>query len=183
VSTRADWLPCPAPALRSGTSARPPCSSGLTPGGRFDDWLAAALVTVTFAVSWLTFRQRARKRGARYRRGFGLAAVIGLIIILPPTAIAVFFAGPFAVFGPGLLTAGIALHNRFLAWWGGLVGAVGILEGYFGITNRMTISLWAEWEHPAIFLSLGVLTVTAGVIALWRENRAQGSQVTVAAAA
>jgi hypothetical protein len=46
-----------------------------------------------------------------------------------------------------------------------------VFEGFFGITNRLPLSLWAVWEHPAIFLILALMTVLAGIAAWLRENR------------
>jgi hypothetical protein len=87
--------------------------------------------------------------------------------------IATVYAGPFLVFGLGLLVAGIWQRNRFLAGWAVLIGGVGVFEGFFGITNRLSASVWREWEHPAIYLILALLTVLAGLIARSRENRAR----------
>ena len=47
-----------------------------------------------------------------------------------------------------------------------------MFEGFFGITNRLPMSVWADWEHPAIFLALGVLTVAAGIAMRAREIEA-----------
>jgi hypothetical protein len=168
------------PLLLSGAAITAACIPQLIWPGTWSlpgSWLAAALLTVAFAACWLTFRRRAKKNGGRYRRGFGIAALIGLVLSLPPLAIAVVWAGPFTVFGIGLLAAGVALSNRFLAWWAGLIGAVGIFEGFFGITNRLPLWLWAGWEHQAIFLFLGVATIAAGVITRLRENQARTAAV------
>jgi hypothetical protein len=140
--------------------------------GPIEDWQTAMALTVGFAVLWLIFRRRADRAGLRRPPGFFIATIIGLALILTPLAIALFYAGPFAVLGPGLLTAGVRLHNRFLAIWAAVVGSIGILEGFFGITNRLPMSVWADWEHPAIFLALGILTVVAGIVMRVRENQA-----------
>lgn len=140
--------------------------------GGFDyDWIAGVLLTAAFAAIWLLFQWRATRRGQRYPAGFGIAAIIGLVLCLPPAFIGLLVAGPFVVFGPGLLVAGIRQRNGFLTAWAAAIGFVGIFEGFFGITNRLPGSVWAEWEHPAIYLSLGLLTVLAGFVALTRENR------------
>lgn len=39
-----------------------------------------------------------------------------------------------------------------------------MFEGFFGITNRLPMGIWAAWEHPAIYLLLGALTLLAGTI-------------------
>jgi hypothetical protein len=54
-----------------------------------------------------------------------------------------------------------------------LIGGTGVFEGFFGITNRLSSSVWREWEHPAIYLVLALLTVLAGLIARRQENRAR----------
>jgi hypothetical protein len=41
----------------------------------------------------------------------------------------------------------------------------GVFEGFFGTTNRLPSSMWAGWEHPAIYLLLALLTILAGLIA------------------
>jgi hypothetical protein len=46
------------------------------------------------------------------------------------------------------------------------------LACFFGSTNRLPLSVWAAWEHPAIYLLLAVLTVLAGMATWLRENRA-----------
>lgn len=137
----------------------------------FDDWPTAVGLTIGFAVLWLTFRRRADRAGLRRPAGFGNAAIIGVAFCFTPLALAVVYAGPFAVLGSGLLTAGVGLRNRFLTIWAAAIGAIGVFEGFFGITNRLPLSLWAEWEHPAIFLALGILTVIAGLVMRVRENQ------------
>jgi hypothetical protein len=102
--------------------------------------------------------------------GFGLAAIIGLAVNLPPLFVALVYAGPFIVFALGLITVGIKLRNRTLISWGAVVGGIGIFEGFFGITNRLSSSLWADWEHPVIYLLLGVVTFVGGIVVGWREN-------------
>jgi hypothetical protein len=62
-------------------------------------------------------------------------------------------------------------RSGFLAVWAIVIGGIGVFEGFFGITNRLPLSLWAAWEHPAIFLILALMTVLAGIAAWLRENR------------
>lgn len=129
-----------------------------------------AVLTMTFGVLWLIFRSRAARHGLKYQRGFGIAAVIGAIMWLPPFFGVFFIAGPFALLGPVLFFAGVGLSNYFLAGWATVVGTLGIFEGFFGITNRLPASLWAGWEHPAIFLGLGILTIATGMVARRLES-------------
>jgi len=142
--------------------------------GPLADWPTAVILTISFAVLWWTFRLRAAARGMTRPPGFGIAAIIGLVAVLPPFFVAVVIAGPFIVFGLGLAAAGIKVRNRLLATWGLAVGGVGVFEGFFGITNRLPVSVWAGWEHPAIYLMLGILTVFAGIVARMGETRASG---------
>jgi hypothetical protein len=86
--------------------------------------------------------------------------------------VALVYAGPFIVFALGLITVGLKLHNRMLISWGTVVGGIGVFEGFFGITNRLSLSLWADWEHPVIYLLLGIVTLLGGVVVSWRENPA-----------
>jgi hypothetical protein len=136
------------------------------------DGLTAVMLTLAFTVLWLMFRRRAAVRGMRRPRGFGLAAIIGLAANLPPFFIALAYAGPFIVFALGLVTVGIRLRNRRLGSWGIVVGGIGVFEGFFGITNRLSVSLWAGWEHPLIYLLLGIMTLLGGIVASRRENSA-----------
>ena len=80
--------------------------------------------------------------------------------------------GPFLIFGVGLLVTARWQRSAFLAVWAIVVGGIGVFEGFFGITNRLPLSLWAAWEHSAIFLILALLTVLTGIAAWRRENRA-----------
>jgi hypothetical protein len=140
--------------------------------GLFGDlWTAAALAS-GFAVLWLTFLRRAARAGMRRPPGFGLATIIGLVFIVSPLAVVLVYAGPFVVLGSGLLAAGVKLRNRFLTAWAVVIGAIGVFEGFFGITNRLPMSVWADWEHPAIYLALGILTLAAGIVMRMRENKA-----------
>ena len=69
--------------------------------------------------------------------------------------------GPFILFGAGLLMVASWQRNALLAWWAVLAGGLGVFEGFFGITNRLPASVWRTWEHPAIYLALGILAVLA----------------------
>jgi hypothetical protein len=140
--------------------------------GLLDDWPTAVLITAGFAVLWLVFRRRAAACGMSRPSGLGIAALIGLAAILPPFIVGLVYAGPFLVFGLGLAVAGLRLRNRTLTSWALIVGGVGVFEGFFGITNRLPTAIWAAWEHPAIYLILGLLTLVAGVIIRTRERRA-----------
>ena len=86
-------------------------------------------------------------------------------------ALVLIFAGPFVIFGLGLIVAG-EVGNRFLARWALVIGALGVFEGFFGITNRLPYSLWSPWEHSAIYLAAGVLTLLAGILVRVREDHA-----------
>jgi hypothetical protein len=144
--------------------------TGSSPGvGPVADWPTAVALTIAFAVLWLTFRRRADRAGMRRPPGFGIATIIGLALVFP-FVVALVYAGPFAVLGAGLLVAGVKLRNRFLTSWAVVIGAIGVFEGFFGITNRLPTSVWAAWEHPAIYLALGILTLAAGIVMRVREN-------------
>ena len=145
----------------------PQLSSG--PG----DTLAVLMMTLAFAAIWLASRLRAAHAGAGGGAGFGAASVLGLFLVLAIVGLmAQAFTGPFLVFGVGLLVTAIYQRNAFLAVWAIVIGGIGVFEGFFGITNRLPLSLWAAWEHPAIYLILAFMTVLAGIIAWLRENRA-----------
>jgi hypothetical protein len=136
------------------------------------DWLAGVLMTAAFVVLWLVYRRRALQGGVGSSAGFGAAAVLGLACTASIAAVAMSFTGPFLIFGLGLLFVGIWQRNRFLAGWATVIGGIGVFEGFFGITNRISASAWRQWEHPAIYLALALLTVAAGLVARRRENRA-----------
>ena len=140
--------------------------------GPVGDWPAGVLMTAAFAVMWLVYRRRALRAGVGRPAGFGVATALGLFFTMSIGLIAMAFAGPFLVFGLGLLVAGIWRRNRFLVGWAVLIGGIGVFEGFFGITNRLPYSWSGEWAHPAIYLVLALLTVLAGLIARSLENRA-----------
>jgi hypothetical protein len=142
----------------------------VAPGG--GDWLTGVLLTAAFAVLWWTYRHRALRGGVGRPAGFGAATALGLILI-SIGLILLQFMGPFILFGPGLLMVASWQRNAVLAWWAVLAGGLGVFEGFFGITNRLPASVWRSWEHPAIYLALGVLTVLASLAARRRENRGQ----------
>lgn len=144
--------------------------SWLPGAGAFADLCTVAALLLAFAVLWLAFRRRAARLGMRIASGFGAAAVIALAMLLT-LGITVMYAGPFLLFGVGLLIAGWRLANRFLVVWALAIGGVGVFEGFFGITNRLPASAWAPWEHEAIYLVLGTATVLAGMVQWRREDR------------
>lgn len=142
-------------------------NAGVLGGG---DSFTGLLLTAAFAVLWWTYRRRALRDGVGRPAGFGAATVLGLILLSVGLVLLV-YAGSFILFGAGLLMVASWQRNALLAWWAVLAGGLGVFEGFFGITNRMPFSLWRAWEHPAIYLALGILTVLAGLAARLRENR------------
>jgi hypothetical protein len=98
--------------------------------------------------------------------------VVGACFTLSVGVIAMAFAGPFVIFGLGLLVAGCWQRSRLLIGWALLVGGTGVFEGFFGITNRLPAAVWRQWQHPAIYLALAVATALAGLVTRWQENRA-----------
>jgi hypothetical protein len=142
-------------------------NTGVLGGG---DWFTGLLLTAAFAVLWLTYRRRARRDGVGRPAGFGAATVLGLILLSIGLLLLVYM-GPFILFGAGLLMVASWQRNALLAWWAVLAGGLGVFEGFFGITNRLPFSVWRTWEHPAIYLALGILTVLAGLAARLRENQ------------
>jgi hypothetical protein len=142
-------------------------NTGLPGGG---DWFTGLLLTAAFAVLWWIYRRRALHEGVGRPAGFGAAAVLGLIL-LSIGLVLLLFMGPFILFGAGLLMVATWQRNALLASWAVLAGGLGVFEGFFGITNRLPVSVWRTWEHPAIYLALGILTVLAGLATRLRENR------------
>jgi len=139
-----------------------------TPGG--GDWFTGLLLTATFAVLWWIYRRRAVRDGVGRPTGFGAATMLGLILLSIGLVLLV-YTGPFIIFGVGLLIVASWQRNALLAWWAVLAGGLGVFEGFFGITNRLPGSVWRVWEHPAIYLALGIVTVLAGLAARLRENQ------------
>lgn len=152
----------------------------VTQGGNTDgpagvlggDWFTGLILTAAFAVLWWIYRRRALRDGVGRPAGFGAATVLGLFL-LSIGLVLLMFMGPFILFGLGLLMVASWQHNALLAWWAVLAGGLGVFEGFFGITNRLPTSVWGAWEHSAIYLALGILTVLAGLAARRRENRVQ----------
>jgi hypothetical protein len=143
------------------------------------DPLAGLMMTLAFAAIWAVFRFRAARAGVGRGTGFGVASLLGLILLLTIVGLfALAYTGPFLIFGVGLLVAAVWQRNAFLAVWATVIGGIGVFEGFFGITNRLPQSFWADdpsaatLVHPAIYLILAVMTVLAGIVAWLRENRA-----------
>jgi hypothetical protein len=136
------------------------------------DWFTQVLLTAAFAVLWVVYRIRALRAGVGRPAGFGVATVFGLLAV-SIGAILLAITGPFILFGIGLLLVAAWQRNALLAFWAVLIAGLGVFEGFFGITNRLPGSLWRIWEHPAIFVALGVLTLLAGIAARLRENKGQ----------
>jgi hypothetical protein len=135
-------------------------------GGLF----TALLLTAAFAVLWRTHRRHELRDGVGHPEGLGALEVLGLIVL---SIGLVLFFGPFSLISPGLLMVAYWQRNALLAWWAVLAGGVGVFEGFFGITNRLPLSVWRSWEHPAIYVVLGILTILAGIVARFRENQGQ----------
>jgi hypothetical protein len=140
----------------------------VAPGG--GDWLTGVLLTAAFAVLWWTYRRRADRDGVGRPGGFGAATMLGLILLSIGLVLLV-YTGPFLIFGLGLLMVAGWQRNPLLASWAVLAGGLGVFEGFFGITNRLPTWAWRAWEHPAIYLALGIATVAAGLAARAWENR------------
>lgn len=143
---------------------------GVIGGG---DWFTGLLLAAAFVVLWWRYWRRARRDGVGRPEGFAAATGVGLGMVQPTGLVLLPFVGPFALFGAGLLMVAAWQRNARLAWWAVLAGGVGVFEGFFGITNRLPLSAWHSWDHPAIYLALGVLTLLAGLATRIRENRAQ----------
>lgn len=142
--------------------------ASLLPSG-VGDGLAWLTIPLAFAAIWAVFRFPA----ARARGGPGVARAVGLFLLLVLAGeVTMFLTGPYLIFGAGLLVTARWQRSAFLAVWAVVIGGIGVLEGFFGITNRLPLSLWAAWEHPVIYLGLALLTVLAGIAAWLRENRA-----------
>lgn len=185
-SDGADWgLRGPAagarvPRDRRGTSLPLLLLGGATAVGIASQWSAG----MDYGLAWLTiplalmairvvFRFRAARAGVGPGAFSGVVPMLGLFLLLAIVGyMTTFVAGPYWIFGVGLLVTARRQRSAFLAAWAVVAGGTGVLEGFYGITNRLPMSLWAEWEHPAIFLILALLTVLAGIAAWLRENRA-----------
>ena len=138
-------------------------------------WWGLAWLTIplAFAAIWVVFRSRPARAGVGRGAGSGVAPMLGLFLLLVIVGLmTMWVTGPFLIFGVGLLVIARWLRSAFLAAWAVVVGGIGVFEGAYGITNRLPLSLWEPWEHPAIFLILALLTVLAGIAAWLRENRA-----------
>jgi hypothetical protein len=135
--------------------------------------LAWLTIPLAFTALWVMFRFPAARSGAGRGTGSRAARMAGLFLLLVIAGFATMVVtGPFLIFGVCLLVTASWQRSAFLAVWAIVIGGTGVLEGFFGITNRLPPSLWAAWAHPAIFLSLALLTVLAGIVAWLRENRA-----------
>jgi len=157
------------PLLLLGNAAAVGVAPQLSSGA--GDALVWLMMTLAFVAIWVVFRLRAVRAGAGRGAGLGAASVLGLFLVLAVAGLmALAITGPFLIFGAGLLVVAIYQHNAFLTGWAIAIGGIGVSEGFFGITNRLPLSLWAAWEHPAIYLILALTTVVAGIVAWLREN-------------
>jgi hypothetical protein len=164
---RATSLPLLFLGVATAIGVAPQLSSGA------GDALAGLMITLAFAVIWAVFRFRTARAGVGRGTGFGVASLLGLFLMLTIVGlVALVYAGPFLIFGVGLLVAAVWQRNAFLPVWAVVIGGIGVFEGFFGITNRLPVSLWAQWEHPAIYLILALMTILAGIAAWLRENHA-----------
>jgi hypothetical protein len=163
VSQRATSLPLLLLGLATAIGVASLLPSGVGVG------LAWLTIPLALAAIWTVFRFPA----ARARGGPGIARALGLFLLLVLVGyVTMFLTGPFPLFSLALLVTARWQRSAFLAVWAVVVGGIGVLEGFFGITNRLPLSLWAEWEHPVIYLGLALLTILAGIVAWLRENRA-----------
>jgi hypothetical protein len=140
-------------------------------GGRLGAALQSMAVVAAFAAIWLAERHRAVTGGVGTGRGFGLATVIGFVLLVVPGGLVLsVIAGPFLTFAIGLLIAGLKQRNAFITWFAVAVGVVGIVNDQHWISNRLPGP--HPWVEPAISLALALLTVAAGLLWWRRENRA-----------
>ncbi len=164
---RATSLPLLVLGLATAVGVAPLLPSGM------DDGLAWLTVPLAFATIWMVFRFRPARVDGAPGTVSGVGQVLGLFFLLIIVSfVTMMLTGPYLIFGIGLLVTARWLRSAFLAVWAVVIGGIGVLEGFFGITNRIPLSLWAAWEHPGIYLILALLTVIAGIAAWLRENRA-----------
>jgi hypothetical protein len=164
---RATSLPLLLLGVGSAVGVAPLLPSGV------GDGLAWLTIPLAFAAIWAVFRYPTARAGGGPGSVSGVAPVLGLFLLLVIVSfVTMFVTGPFLIFGIGLLVTARWQRSAFLAVWAVVIGGIGVLEGFFGITNRLPLSLWAAWEHPVLYLILALLTVLAGMAAWRRENRA-----------
>ena len=139
--------------------------------GRIGAALQSVAIVAALAAIWQAERHRAVTAGVGTGRGFGLAAVAGLVLLVIPGGLLIsLIAGPFLTFALGLLIAGLKQRNAFISWFAVAVGVVGIVNDRDWISNRLPGP--HPWAGPAISLTLALLTVAAGLLWWRRENRA-----------
>jgi hypothetical protein len=129
-------------------------------------WSAGPILALAFAAIWLVFRWRAARHDRRPVPGFGIAAVVAFVMCVPPIAVLLLLAGPFAVLGLALLVAAIKAGNQYLTVCAAVIGSLGFLVRF---------AFWVGGEHAAVFLALGGLTFLLGCVAYLIENHAQRS--------
>jgi len=139
--------------------------------GRIGAALQSVAIVAALAAIWQAERHRAVAAGVGTGRGFGLAAVAGLVLLVIPGGLLLsLIAGPFLTFALGLLIAGLKQRNAFISWFAVAVGVAGIVNDRDWISNRLPGP--HPWAGPAISLTLALLTVAAGLLWWRRENRA-----------
>jgi hypothetical protein len=87
----------------------------------------------------VAFRFPATRAGVGRRgAGFGVVPALGLFLLLVIVGfLTMSITGPFLIFGVGLLVTARWQRSAFLAVWAIVIGGIGVLEGFFGITNRL----------------------------------------------
>lgn len=128
---------------------------GASRGGVIADELTAAVVAAGFWFAW----QAAWRHHSRFRDAAGLRQAYTVAACCTISVFVVFIGGPLFVFGLSLIVVGLYQHNLLLVAWSVLAGGIGIYDvGY------LYPPLVMEWVHPALYLTLAILTVMLGII-------------------
>jgi hypothetical protein len=141
-----------------------------------DDLLLLILTPAAFLGIALYYRHRETKTGVGARtRSYVVAAVVS-VVCLP----FVVFFGVFALVGVALLVIALKQRNVYLGAWAVVYGALGGLESFYVISNRLyavsdVLGLargqdgYFSWASSLVYGALGALLIGAGVYAYKSE--------------
>ena len=123
-------------------------------------------------VGWWYRRQQLR---SGVGPGRGSYTLTGLWVLLAFLLVPFLLFLPYVAIAAGLLVVAVLQRNPWLALWAVVFGAVGTLEQFFVLSNRLHAlppELGAtDLGPPVVYGALGILLLVAGLVARHREDR------------
>ena len=105
---------------------------------------------------------------------------LGVLAALMLAPFLVLFGAPQGLIAIGLVTIAVRQNNVYLGAWAAVYGVVGVLDGWYVVTNRLYdlaswLGLYSEtsgyfdWAPALVTGVLGLMLVGAGLLALRKE--------------